>query len=137
ITHYYDADPKSAVPFTEVFPGIKVATSLAEMVAEGDAIWMRDASGYGEEHFALGAPGLAKGLPTFCDKPIGGTVAGTRKILQFAKEHKAPLMSSSLFRHQWGTETALRMKSSGEFGPLQYVIASQGGGYSHPSWFIY
>ncbi|MBS0201685.1 MAG: hypothetical protein JSS49_02210 [Planctomycetes bacterium] len=42
-------------------------------------------------------------------------------------------MSSSLFRHQWGTETALRMKSAGEFGPLQYVIASQGGGYSHPS----
>ena len=25
ITHYYDADPKVAVPFTEVFPGVKVA----------------------------------------------------------------------------------------------------------------
>ena len=41
------------------------------------------------------APALAKGLPTFCDKPIGGTVAGTKKILDFAKQHNAPLMSSS------------------------------------------
>jgi len=30
-------------------------------------------------------PALKKGLPTFCDKPIGKTVAGTRKILEFAK----------------------------------------------------
>ena len=137
ITHIYDADPASAAMFAEAFPGVQVAASLESMVKEVDAVWMGDASGRGEDHFDLVAPGLEKGLPTFCDKPIGGTVANTRKILQFARDHKAPIMSSSLFRHQWGTETALRMKSTGEFGPLQYVIASQGGGYSHPSWFIY
>ncbi len=137
ISHVYDADPASAAMFAEAFPGVQVASSLESMVKEVDAVWMGDASGRGEDHFDLVAPGLEKGLPTFCDKPIGGTVANTRKILQFARDHKAPIMSSSLFRHQWGTETALRMKSTGEFGPLQYVIASQGGGYSHPSWFIY
>ena len=46
-------------------------------------------------------------------------------------------MSSSLFRHEWGTEQALRMRDTGEFGPLQYVIASQGGGYSPDGWFVY
>jgi hypothetical protein len=46
-------------------------------------------------------------------------------------------MSGSLFRFQWGTEQALRMRDGKEFGSLQYVIASQGGGYSHESWFIY
>jgi hypothetical protein len=46
-------------------------------------------------------------------------------------------MSSSLFRHEWGTEAALRMRDSGEFGPLQYVIASMGGGYSPDGWLIY
>ncbi len=55
---------------------------------------------------------------------------GTRKILDFARQHKAPLMSSSLFRHEWGTEAALRKRDSGEFGPIQYVIASVQGGYS-------
>ncbi|HEY1448175.1 MAG TPA: alcohol dehydrogenase catalytic domain-containing protein, partial [Caulobacteraceae bacterium] len=65
-----------------------------EMAGEVDAVWMGDASGFGEDHFDLVAPGLRKGLPTFCDKPIGGSVAGTRKILEFARRHQAPLMSS-------------------------------------------
>src|SRR5581483_5253070 len=39
ITHYYDADPKLAVPFAESFPGVKVATNLEKMVQEVDAVW--------------------------------------------------------------------------------------------------
>jgi len=31
---------------------------------------MGDASGKGEDHFDLVAPGLARGLPTFCDKRL-------------------------------------------------------------------
>lgn len=137
ITHVYDADPASAALYAEAFPGVKPARNLEELVANVDAVWMGDASGRGEDHYDLVAPGLEKGLPTFCDKPIGGTVAQTRKILDLAKKHKAPIMSSSLYRHQWGTEQSLRMKASGDFGPLHYAICSQGGGYSHPSWFIY
>lgn len=137
ITHYYDADPSVVAAFTDVFPGVKAARSLEELVKEVDGVWMGDASGYGEDHFDLVAPGLEKGLPTFCDKPIGGTVAGTRKILEFARKHKAPIMSSSLFRHEWGMEAALRMRDSKEFGPLQYVIASLHGGWHLPSWMIY
>ncbi len=137
ISQYYEPDAESAKIFCEAFPGVRVAESLEKMAQEVDAIWLGDASGFGEDHFDLAAPGLAKGLPTFCDKPIGGSVAETRKILEFARQHKAPIMSSSLFRHQWGTEEALRMKASGEFGPLQYVIASQAGGYTTDGWVIY
>lgn len=137
ITHYYEADPAVAAMFCEAFPGVEVATSLEQMVREVDAVYLGDASGKGEDHFDLVAPGLARGLPTFCDKPIGGSVAGTRKILDFARQHKAPLMSSSLFRHQWGMEEALRLRDAGELGPIQYVIASLGGGYSHDGWVIY
>jgi predicted dehydrogenase len=137
ITHVYDADPAAAAMYAEAFPGVKVAKSAAEMAKEVDAVWMGDASGRGEDHFDLVAPALERGLPTFCDKPIGGTVEGTRRILELAEKHKAPLMSSSLFRHEWGMEAALRMRDSGEFGPLQYVIASMAGGYSPEGWRIY
>lgn len=137
ITQYYEADPAIAAKFCEAFPGVQVATSLEKMAAEVDAIWLGDASGFGEDHFDLVAPGLAKGLPTFCDKPIGGSVAGTRKILEFAKEHKAPIMSSSLFRHEWGMEEALRRRDAGEDGPIQYLIASMQGGYTDDGWVIY
>lgn len=124
ITHYYDADPKGAADFAKAFPGVQVAPSIAEMVDQVDAIWLGDASGWGDDHFDLIAPGLRKGLPTFCDKPIGETPAGTRKILEFARQHKAPIMSSSIFRHEWGTEAALRMRDSGEFGTIEYMVAS-------------
>ncbi len=137
ITQYYDADPKVIGPFTEAFPGVQAARSLKEMVEQVDAIWLGDASGFGEDHFDLVAPGLRKGLPTFCDKPIGGTVEGTRKILEFARQHKAPIMSSSLFRHQLGTEAAVRKRDSGQFGALRYVIAGVQGGYSPDGWMIY
>ena len=137
ITHFYDADPKVAVPFTEVFPGVKVATNLEKMIQEVDAIWMGDASGGGEDHFDLVAPGLAKGLPTFCDKPIGGTVGGTKKILEFARKHRTPLMSSSAWRYEWGMEAALRMRDAGTFGPIEHVSARLYSRYSLAGWMIY
>jgi predicted dehydrogenase len=137
LTHYYDADPKMAGPFTEVFAGVQVAKSLDEMVEQVDAIWLGDASGFGDDHFDLVAPGLKKGLPTFCDKPIGGSPAETRKILEFAREHKAPLMSSSLFRHEWGMAAALRMRDAGEFGPIEHVSARLFSRYNFDAWMVY
>ncbi len=137
ITHYYDADPTVATAFTEVYAGVKVAPSLEKMVQEVDAVWMGDASGYGEDHFDLVAPGLARGLPTFCDKPIGGTVAGTRKILEFSRKHKAPIMSASIFRYEWGMEAALRMRDAGEFGAIEHVSARLHSRYRLDGWMIY
>jgi len=137
LTHFYDPDETSCKMFAEGFPGVQIAKSVEQMCKEVDAVWLGDASGTGHDHLELIAPALEAGLPTFCDKPIGKTVAGTRAILDLAKKHKAPLMSSSLFRHQWGTAEALRLRDSGEFGPLQYVIASQAGGWTLPSWHIY
>lgn len=137
ITHYYDANAKDAVDFAKAFPGVQVAPSVVELVDQVDAVWLGDASGYGDDHFDLVAPGLLKGLPTFCDKPIGDTPSGTRKILEFARQCKTPIMSSSLFRHEWGTEAALRMRDSGEFGPIEYLVASLQSGYSDNAWMVY
>ncbi len=137
ITHYYEADPEVAKLFADSFPGVQVATSLETMAEEVDAIWLGDASGLGDDHFDLTAPGLERGLPTFCDKPIGQTVAGTRKILDFARRHKAPLMSASIFRYEWGVEEVGRLLARGDLGDIQYVIASMMGGYSPESWFVY
>lgn len=137
ITHAY-ANPADGLDhYAEAFPGVKVAKSLEELVEAVDAVWLGDASGKGDDHFDLVAPALKKGLPTFCDKPIGGTVAGTRKILDYAEKHAAPLMSSSLFRHEFGMEQALRLRDSGEFGRLEFVLASLGGGYTPDGWLIY
>lgn len=137
ITHYYDADPSVVGPFTEAFPGVRPARTVAELVREVDAVWLGDASGFGEDHYDLVAPALEKGLPVFCDKPIGGSPAGTRRILALAKKHNAPVMSSSLFRHEQGMEAALRKRDAGEFGPIRYLVASVQSGYNPDGWLVY
>lgn len=137
ITHYYDADPKAIGPYCEAFPGVKAAKSVEDLASQVDAVWLGDASGYGEDHFDLIAPALQRGLPTFCDKPIGGSVAGTKKILEFARKHKAPIMSSSLFRHSMGTEAAVRKRDSNEFGPIRHLVAAVQGGYRTDGWLVY
>jgi predicted dehydrogenase len=137
ITHVYSRPADGLHNYIEAFPGVRIANSLEELVDSVDAVWLGDASGKGEDHYELIAPALRRGLPTFCDKPIGGTVAETRRILNLARQHNAPIMSSSIFRHEFGMEHALRLRDSGEFGRLEYVIASMQGGYSHESWFIY
>ena len=137
ITHVY-ADPADGLAnYIEAFPGVRIARTLQELVESVDAVWLGDASGRGNDHFELIAPALQRGLPTFCDKPIGGSVAETRRILELAREHRAPLMSSSLFRHEFGMEHALRLRDANEHGSLQFVLASMAGGYSRESWFIY
>jgi hypothetical protein len=137
ITRYYDADPKVIPPYLEAFPGVQAAKSPEELAEQVDAVWLGDASGFGEDHFDLIAPALKRGLPTFCDKPIGGSVAGTKKILEFARKNGAPIMSSSLFRHEQGMETALRRRDANDFGPIKYVIAAVEAGYSPDGWVVY
>lgn len=137
ITCVYDADPTAQEMYCEAFPGVKIARTLEEMLPQVDAIWMGDASGYGEDHYDLVAPGLEAGKPTFCDKPIGGSVEQTRKILELARSRKTPIMSSSLYRHQWGTEQALRYRDSKEFGEMTYAICSQAGAYNPDGWVVY
>ncbi|HZE96363.1 MAG TPA: Gfo/Idh/MocA family oxidoreductase [Planctomycetota bacterium] len=127
ITHGYARPADGLDRFVEAFPGVKIAASAEELAESVDAVWLGDASGKGEDHFDLVAPALKKGLPTFCDKPIGRTVEGTRKILECAKANGAPLMSSSLFRHEFGMEQALRMRDSGDFGAIEFVLASPAG----------
>lgn len=137
ITHYYDADPKAIGPYLEAFPGVKAAKSPEDLAEQVDAVWLGDASGFGDDHLQLIAPALKRGLPTFCDKPIGETAPGTKAILDFAKKHKAPLMSSSLFRHEQGMEAALRKRDEGKYGAIRYLIAGVEGGYSPDGWLVY
>lgn len=137
IACYYDPVTQGAIDFCKAFPGVEVAKSVEEMAENVDAIWLGDASGFGDDHYDLIAPALKRGLPTFCDKPIGETPVGTKKILDFAKQNNAPIISSSLFRHEQGTEAALRMRDSKEFGKIEYMIASLQGGYSPDAWMVY
>lgn len=138
LTHIYAAHDEVMDAYTKVFRGVQKAPSVAKMAEEVDAIWLGDASGLGEDHFDLLAPAIEKGLPIFCDKPIGASVAGTKKIVDYCKKYDAPLMSSSIFCHQWGTQQAQQMIAANEHGGLQYAVCSQASACtSDRPWRIY
>lgn len=138
LTHIHAAHEEVMDAYTQVFRGVEKAPSCAKMVEEVDAVWLGDASGLGDDHFDLLAPAIEKGLPIFCDKPVGADVAQVKKVLDYCKKYNAPLMSSSIFCHQWGTQQARRMIDSGEFGGLQYAVCSQASACtSDRGWRIY
>ena len=88
----------------------------------------------------LSRPGAGKRLcRRFAISRSGGTVAGTRKILDFARKHKAPLMSRrASFRHEFGMEAAACECAMPEpLGRLSLVTATLHSRYSLPGWMIY
>jgi predicted dehydrogenase len=115
------------------------------MIGEVDAVLLGDDIGDGKDHLDLLAPAVEAGLPTFCDKPLADTPVRARQLIALAAKHKAPLMSSSLFRHIAEVREVARLRQSGELGPLRWLTV----GYSaactddfvriygiHPVWAV-
>ena len=54
---------------------------------------------HGGLHYKYAAPFLKAGIPTFVDKPLACSVSHARKLIDLAKRHRVPLMSSSSLRY--------------------------------------
>jgi hypothetical protein len=145
ITHVYDKDAEAAKQFAAVFTGVEPVDKVETMVRAVDAVLLGDDIGNGRDHLNLIAPALEAGLPTFCDKPLADTPARAREIIALADKHKAPLMSSSLFRHFAEVLDIAGLRKSGEQGALRWLTV----GYSaactddflpiygiHPVWAV-
>jgi hypothetical protein len=145
ITHVYDPDRNAAKEFAGVFTGAQPVASVEDMIGAVDAVLLGDDTGNGDDHHDLIAPFLEAGLPTFCDKPLANTPARARAIVALAEKHKAPLLSSSLFRHFPEVQALAKLRQSGKRGPLRWLTV----GYSaacidgfipiygiHPVWAV-
>jgi hypothetical protein len=145
ITHVYDPDAKAAKQFCTVFTGAQPVAKVEEMVKTVDAVLLGDDTGNGQDHQDLIAPFLEAGLPTFCDKPLANSPARARTLIALAEKHKAPLMSSSLFRHFAEVQEVAGLRQSGKRGALRWLTV----GYSaacldnflpiygiHPVWAV-
>jgi hypothetical protein len=126
ITQVYDPDEQAAKRFAAVFTGAKSVAKVEKMVGEVDAVLLGDDIGKGEYHLDLIAPALEAGLPVFCDKPLAHTPARAREIIRLAEKHKAPLMSSTLFRHLAEVREVGRLRRSGKFGALRWLTVGYG-----------
>ncbi len=97
ITRLWDEDRRTAEVFAHVFNDRpRVCDSLDQVSDEVDLVFIADCNFDGSDHIELASPGLNKGVPTFVDKPFGGTSANGRKLAELAQAHGAPICTGSI-----------------------------------------
>lgn len=99
ISRIEDEKMTNAEIFAKTFLSKPKICNTPEEVSDGvDLVFIADCMGQGEDHLALAAPGLRKGIPTFIDKPYTYNLADAQAMISLAKANNTPLMSASLLR---------------------------------------
>lgn len=107
--------------------GVGKASSIEQVIEECDCIVVLSPDNV-ERHEDLAALPLASGKPVYVDKPFAPSLAAGRRMVERAKAHKTPLMSSSALRFDSTVESAL--KQIGD-QPVRLVSARGPGVFSN------
>lgn len=96
VSHIWTQDRETSLRVARAAKIEKVVTSLEDMIGEVDALLL--ARDDGQNHLAMAAPFLDKGIPVFIDKPL---TDNARDLEAFRKRYAAgqPLVSTSCFRY--------------------------------------
>jgi hypothetical protein len=86
--------------------GVAKAASLEQVVAECDCIVVLSPDNV-ERHEDLAALPLASGKPVYVDKPFAPSLEVGRRMVERARAHNTPMMSSSALRFDSTVEKAL------------------------------
>ncbi len=127
VVKVWDPDPEKARQIAATFNIPTVATSLDDMLSGIDGVIITDTRGDGSDHYELARPFLAKGIPTFVDKPFADSIAAARRIIALAHKTGTPMMSTSILRYVKGVEEVKAHLD--EAGDIQAVVAL---GTGHP-----
>lgn len=95
----WDYDRKNAEDMAKIFLNKpEVCNNVDEIYKDIDLLFIADCFSEGQDHLELAAPAFKKGIPTFVDKPFASTLKDAQEMVNLARKHNAPLMSSSLLR---------------------------------------
>jgi len=88
--------------------GIAKAESIEQVVEECDCLIVLSPDNP-ERHEDLSRLPLASGKPVYVDKPFADSLAAGKRMVELAKAHKTPLMSSSALRFDSTVDETLKM----------------------------
>ncbi len=97
IAKVWDADRALAQDAGTIF-GAEICERFEDCTEDVDLVFIPDCNGDGSGHLELAAPGLARGVPTFVDKPLANNLTEARAIIDLAQAHGTPVMSLSMLR---------------------------------------
>ncbi len=97
IDRIWDPDRSRAETFAKVMKGKpKVCRQVEDVGEDVDLIFINAAGSDGSQHLTLASSFLKAGLAVYVDSLLAGTLADAQAMVNLAKTHRAPLMSSSL-----------------------------------------
>jgi hypothetical protein len=108
VTHIWDPDREAAELIGKICGIENVVDNMEEMIGEIDGVIIADDTTMKHQRRAI--PFLKAGLPTFVDKPLSPSIEEAEKIVNFAKNYKAPFMSCSALRYAKEVEEFLAKK---------------------------
>ncbi len=92
--------------------GIKLYSTIAELVANVDAIMIESVDG--RPHLAQFKEVMQSGKPVFIDKPLAGSLRDAMTIFRLAQQHNVPVFSASSLRFN-----ALAALKNAKYGELR------------------
>ena len=125
VTCAYQWGSRDIVSMTNRYPrylpklgemGVKMVPTIAELLAQVDAVLLE--TNDGSEHEAQALEVFRSGKPVFIDKPLSNTFAGALRIVEAAKACGAKFFTTSSNRFQPNPARA----RAGEFGPIASVV---------------
>jgi len=99
VTRVWDADRQLAQNMTKIYNSRPAVCDTFEEVSDDvDLVLIANCSFEGDDHLELASPGIAKGVPTFLDKPFAFELSDARALVDLAQTHQVPIMSLSVMR---------------------------------------
>lgn len=113
--------------------GVRLLGSIAEVVAESDAILLCSLDG--RKHLAQIGPLLGKGKPVFVDKPVAASLKDVVSLYELTAESDTPCFSASAMRWYPGIIDLARADVGEVRGAISYGPAPLEP--NHPDLFFY
>lgn len=116
ITHIWTDDPKDARHVAKASLIPNVVEKMEDVIGQVDAVII--GTDKGGEHVWRARPFVEAGLPVFVDKPLADNVEDLKTFIQWVKEGKMIMSSSSL---RYMKEYMPYFTSTYELGDLRYI----------------
>lgn len=98
--------------------GVRIVDSVAEVVANCDAIMIESVDG--RAHLPFAREVFGQGKPVFIDKPLGGNLREVLAIAALAEKTNTPLFSSSSLRYGPGLQELKSADLGRRLGAISY-----------------
>jgi UDP-2-acetamido-3-amino-2,3-dideoxy-glucuronate N-acetyltransferase len=120
----YDVDEPGLKEIASLYPGVRVAPNLAEVLRddsiEGIVIATPAAS-----HYEIAKEALLAGKDVFVEKPLALMVREGEDLVAVAAERKRILMVGHLLEYHPGITKLKEMVSTGELGRIHYIHSTR------------